>query len=101
MRRAIMPRSWSRSDSASAWPWWRTLRKPRLLHQLGDAVARVEPFGIELVGDHAHLVVHDHFARDQALAVLADGALAAHEVVLVDPLPRALVEVLVHVARRR
>ena len=69
-----------------------------LLHQLGDAFARVEPLGIELVGDHAHLVVDDHLARDQPLAVLADGALAAHEVVLVDPLPRALLEVLVHVA---
>ena len=69
-----------------------------LLQQLADAFARVEPLGIELVGDHAHLVVHDHFARDQAFAVLADGALAADEVVLVDPLPRALVEVLVHVA---
>ncbi len=68
-----------------------------LLHQLGDALARVEPLGVELVGDHAHLVVHDHLARDQPLAVLADGALAADEVVLVDPLPRALVEVLVHV----
>jgi hypothetical protein len=70
----------------------------RLLHQLGDAFARVEPLGVELVGDHAHLVVHDHLARDQPLAVLADRALAADEVMLVDPLPRALVEVLVHVA---
>ena len=69
-----------------------------LLHQLADALARVEALGIELVGDHAHLVVHDDLARDQPLAVLADGALAAHEVMLVDPLPRALLEVLVHVA---
>ena len=69
-----------------------------LLQQLADAFARVEPLGVELVGDHAHLVVHDHLARDQPLAVLADGALAADEMVLVDPLPRALVEVLVHVA---
>ncbi len=68
-----------------------------LLQQLADALARIEPLGIELVGDHAHLVMHDDLARDQALPVLADGALAAHEVVLVDPFPRALVEVLVHV----
>ena len=69
-----------------------------LLHQLADAFARVEALGVELVGDHAHLVVHDNLARDQAFPVLADGALAAHEMMLVDPLPRALVEVLVHVA---
>ena len=40
-----------------------------LLQQLADAFARVEALGVELVGDHAHLVVHDDFARDQALAV--------------------------------
>ena len=72
-----------------------------LLQQLGDAVARVEPLGIELVGDHAHLVVDDHLARDQPLAILADGALAADEVMLVDPLPRAPLEVARACGRRR
>ena len=33
-----------------------------LLQQLADALARVEALGIELVGDHAHLVVDDHLA---------------------------------------
>ena len=33
-----------------------------LLQQLADALARVEPLGIELVGDHAHLVVDDHLS---------------------------------------
>ncbi len=68
-----------------------------LVEQLGDALARIEALGVELIGDHAHLVVDDDLARDQALSILADRALTADEVVLVDPLPRALVEVLVHV----
>src|SRR5262249_59421043 len=73
------------------------IAKARHLHELGDAFPRVKALGVELVCDHAHLVVDDHLARDQPLAILADGALAADEEMLVDPLPRALVEVLVHV----
>src|SRR5262245_65202227 len=69
-----------------------------LLQKLADAVAGVEPLGIELVGDHAHFVVHDNFARDQAFPVLADRALAADKVVFIDPLPRPPVEVVVHMA---
>ena len=69
-----------------------------LLQQLGDAVACVKPLGIELVGDHTHLVVDDHFARDQPFAILANGALAADEVMFIDPLPRPPLEVVVHVA---
>ena len=68
-----------------------------LLHELADALARVEPLGIELVGDDAELVVHDDFARDQAFAIAGKRALAADEVVLVDPLPRAALEVVGHV----
>ena len=68
-----------------------------LLQEFRDAFAGVEPLGVELVGDHAHLVMDDHFARDQALAVLADRSLPAHEMVFVDPLPRAPLEMLVHV----
>src|SRR5262249_17322156 len=71
--------------------------KTGLLQQLADAVAGVKAFGIELVGDHTHFVVHDNFAGDQAFPVLADRALAADEMVVVDPLPRALIEVFVHV----
>src|SRR5262249_15462264 len=69
-----------------------------LVQQLADTVARVEPLGIELVRDYAHLVVDDNLARDQAFPVLANRALAADEMVLVDPLPRPAVEVVVHVA---
>ena len=68
-----------------------------LVEQLADALAGIQALGIELVGDHAHLVVDDDLAGDEPLPVLADGALAAHEVVLVDPLPGAPLEVLVHV----
>src|SRR5262245_194165 len=69
-----------------------------LLQQLTDAVAGVEPLGIELVGDHAHFVVHDNFARDQAFPVLAYRALAADKVVVIDPLPRTPIKIVVHVA---
>src|SRR5258705_14008194 len=69
-----------------------------LLQQFGYAAARIEPLGVELIGDHAHLVVHDNFARDQTFPILADRALTADEVVVVDPLPRAPIEVVVHVA---
>src|SRR5262245_48717292 len=69
-----------------------------LLQQLGYAVACVEPFRIELVGDYTHLVVHDNFARDQAFPILADRTLPTNEMMLVNPLPRAPVEVVVHVA---
>ena len=68
-----------------------------LLEQPRDALARVEALGIELVGDDAHLVVDDDLAADQALAVGRQRALAADEVVLVDPLPGAALEVVGHV----
>ncbi len=68
-----------------------------LFQEPRDTFARIEALGVELVGDHALLVVDDDFARDQALAVGRDRALAAHEMVLVDPLPRAALEVLGHV----
>ena len=68
-----------------------------LLQQLADAFARVEALGVELVGDDAELVVHDDLARDQAFAVARQRALAAHEMMLVDPLPRAALEVIGHV----
>ncbi len=68
-----------------------------LLEQLGDAVARVEALGVELVGDDAELVVDDHLARDEPLAVGRERALAADEMMLVDPLPRAPLEVVGHI----
>src|SRR5262245_8761623 len=69
-----------------------------LLQELGDTVACIEPFGIKLVGDYTHLVVHDNFARDQAFPILADRTLPTDEMMLIDPLPRAPIEVVVHVA---
>ena len=59
--------------------------------------ARVETLGVELVGDHAHLVVHDDLARRSGVRGRRERALAANKVVLVDPLPRAALEVVGHV----
>ncbi len=55
MRRAIMAEVLSRSDSASAMPWWRTLRKPVFSRMARDAFLGVEALRVELVGVHAHL----------------------------------------------
>ena len=68
-----------------------------LLHQLADGLARVEALGIKLIGDDAQLVMDDDFARDQPVAVAGQRALAADEVMLVDPFPRAALEVIGHI----
>ena len=73
------------------------IAEPGLLQELADALARIEPLGVELVGDDADLVVHDHLARDEAFPVARQRALPADEMVLVDPLPRAALEVIGHV----
>ena len=58
-----------------------------LLEQLRDAGAGIEALGVELVGDHAGLVIDDDLTRDEPVAFLADRAFAADEMVFVDPLP--------------
>ena len=92
-----MPRSWSRSETRLGHAVVADVAEAGLLQQLADAFARIEPLGIELVGDDAHLVVDDDLAADQPFAVRRQRALAADEMMLVDPLPGAAVEVLGHV----
>jgi hypothetical protein len=53
----------------------------------------IETLRVELIGDDAALGVYDHLPGDQPLCIPREGALPAHEVVLVDPLPRARLEV--------
>ncbi len=66
------------------------------LHQRFHALLRIEALGIELVGDDAALGVHHHLAADQPVAVFGEAALAAHEMVLIDPLPGARLEMRSH-----
>ena len=61
-----------------------------------EALLRIEPLGIKLVGDDAALGVHDDLAADQPVAVPGEVALAADEMVLVDPLPGARLEMMAH-----
>ena len=85
-----------RSDSVARLPKKRIEVKTDPFQQLFDPLARVESLGVELVGNHALLGVDHHFSRDEALAVGGQGAFAADELVLVDPLPGAALEVMPH-----
>src|SRR5690606_25594905 len=66
------------------------------LEHLRDLRGRVEALGVELIDNDAALGVDDHLARDEALAVGGERALAADQMVLVDPLPGAALEALAH-----
>src|SRR5271165_5981861 len=70
--------------------------EPGAGQQRFEALLRVEPFGIELVGDDAALGVHDDLAADQPVAIPGEVALATDEMVLVDPLPGARLEMVAH-----
>ena len=61
-----------------------------------EALFRIEPFGIELVGDDAALGMDHDLAADQPVAIAGEVAFAADEMVLVDPFPRARVEMSAH-----
>src|SRR4051795_889459 len=61
-----------------------------------EALLRIEPLGIKLVGDDAALGMHDDLPADQPVAVPGEVALAANEMVLVDPLPGARLEMMAH-----
>src|SRR6185437_12360992 len=61
-----------------------------------DALAGIKPLGIELVGDDAALGMDDDLAADQPLAVAGQPALAADEMVLIDPLPGPRLEMAAH-----
>ena len=54
-----------------------------------DGFPRVEPFSVELVGDHALLGMDNYLSGHKTSAVARKGSLPADEVVLVDPLPRS------------
>src|SRR5271155_573696 len=61
-----------------------------------EALFRIEPLGIELIGDNAAFGVNDDLAADQPVAVAGKIALATNEVILVDPFPRARLEISAH-----
>ena len=91
-----MPRSWLRAESGVATAWNRIFVKAGAANQRREALPRIKPLGIELVGDDAALGMHDDLAADQSVAVAGQGALAAHEMVLIDPFPRARLEMAAH-----
>src|SRR5438552_17080428 len=70
--------------------------EPGADQQRFEALLRIEPFGIELVGYDAAFGVHDDLAADQPVAVPGEVALAADEMVLVDPLPGTRLEMTPH-----
>ncbi len=61
----------------------------RFSQQCADAVPRVEPLGIVLIGDDAVPDVQDDLARDRAVVVRGDFALPEGQVLRVDPFPAA------------
>ena len=61
-----------------------------------EALFRIEPLGIELIGDNAAFGMDDDLATDQPVAVAVEIALATDEVILVDPFPRARLEISAH-----
>jgi len=63
-----------------------------------DLIAGVQPFGIELVGDHPMIGAGDHLARDEARAVRGEGAFPADKMLFVDPLPGTFLEILLQPA---
>ena len=61
-----------------------------------EALFRIEPLGIELIGDDAALGMDHDLTADQPIAILGEIALAADEMILVDPFPRARIEMTAH-----
>ena len=61
--------------------------KGRAREQRLEAVFRIQALAIELVGDNATLGVDDDLPADQPVAITRKLALAADEMVLVDPFP--------------
>ncbi len=59
----------------------------RLFEERLDGLSRVKPLSVESVGNDAPLGVAHELARDETHAVTGQGALAAHEMVLVYPFP--------------
>src|SRR6516225_10760087 len=61
-----------------------------------QALSRVEPLCIELIGDDAPLGVDHDLAADQPIAVLSEVTFATDEMILVNPFPRTRIEVTTH-----
>ena len=70
--------------------------EPGAGQQRFEALLRIEPLGIKLVGDNAALGMHDDLSADQPVAIPGEVALAADEMVLVDPLPGTRLEMMAH-----
>ena len=70
--------------------------KPALGQQRVQAFFRIEPLGIELIGDDAALGVDHDLTADQPIAILGKIALPADEMILVDPFPRARIKITAH-----
>ena len=61
-----------------------------------EALFRIEPLGIELIGNDAALGMDHDLAADQPITILGEVTLATDEVVLVDPFPRPRIEMTAH-----
>src|SRR5215471_20300223 len=70
--------------------------EPGALDQRLEPLLRIEPLGIELVGDDPALGMDDDLPADQPVAIPGEVALAADEMVLIDPLPGARLEMSAH-----
>jgi len=70
--------------------------EPGAAHQRFDPPLRIEPLGIELIGDDAAFGMDHHLAADQTVAIPGETALAANEMILIDPLPGARLEMVAH-----
>src|ERR1700731_989958 len=70
--------------------------KPGARQQRLEPLSRIQPLGIELVGDAAALGVDYALSADQPIAIPGEVAFAADEMVLVDPLPGARLEMMAH-----
>ena len=58
-----------------------------LTKQRTDAIPGVEPLGVKLVGYDPGCVVDDKFAGNDAIAIRAQFALPADQMLIVDPFP--------------
>src|SRR6516165_2938218 len=70
--------------------------EPGALEKRLKALLRIKPLGVELVGYDAALGVDYDLPTYQAIAIAGQIAFAADEVILVDPLPGARLEMVAH-----
>src|SRR5215472_11908177 len=61
-----------------------------------EALLRIQSFRIELIGNNAALCVDHDLPADEPVTIFGEVSLAANEMVLVDPFPRAWIKMTAH-----